>query len=78
MNEKEIAKQYQKGFVQIMPMLESLVDKFKADKTSLDFQQMQLVLEYLITDRECDENYIEELEKEIETLRGITEDDLPF
>lgn len=70
MDLKEIEKQYKENKVQVLPILEGLVKQFKQDKTSLDIQQLQLVTEYLIWDREDDENYIDELEKEIERLKG--------
>ena len=70
MDLKEIAKQYKENKVQVLPILEGFVEQFKQDKTSLDVQQLRLVTEYLIWDREDDENYIDELEKEIERLKG--------
>lgn len=66
MDLKEIAKQYKENKVQVLSILEGLVKQFKQEKTSLDIQQLQLVTEYLIWDRENDEDYIDELEKEIE------------
>lgn len=63
---EEISKQYEKGLVDLMSIVEPLIDKFKADKNSIDIQQLQLVTEYLITDRELDENYIDELEVKLD------------
>jgi hypothetical protein len=63
---EEISKQYEKGFVDLISIVEPLIDKFKADKNSIDIQQLQLVTEYLITDRELDENHIDELEMELD------------
>ena len=71
MNEKEIAKQYEENRVKVLPLLEELVEQFKKDKSSLDIQQLQLITEYLIWDREFDEDYIDELEKEIEQLKWL-------
>lgn len=55
----EIKEQYNNGYIQLAPMMENLIDKFKNDKNSLDIQQLQLVTAYLIADRDFDENYIE-------------------
>lgn len=63
---EEISKQYEKGFVDLISIVEPLIDKFKVDKNSIDIQQLQLVTEYLITDRELDENHIDELEMELD------------
>lgn len=71
MNEKEIAKQYEENRVKVLPLLEELVEQFKKDKSSLDIQQLQLITEYLICDREFDEIYIDVLEKEIEQLKRL-------
>ena len=71
MNEKEIAKQYEENRVKVLPLLEELVEQFKKDKSSLDIQQLRLITEYLIWDREFDEDYIDELEKEIEHLKRL-------
>ena len=71
MNEKEIAKQHEENRVKVLPLLEELVEQFKKDKFSLDIQQLQLITEYLIWDREFDEDYIDELEKEIEQLKRL-------
>ena len=71
---EDIKRQYQEGRVNITPMLENLVDKFKNDKSSLDVQQLQLVTEYLITDREIDENYIEELESALDN--SVSKDEI--
>lgn len=71
MNAKEIAKQYEENRLKVLPLLEELVEQFKKDKSSLDIQQLQLTTEYLIWDREFDENYIDELEKEIEQLKRL-------
>lgn len=71
MNEKEIAKQYEENRVKVLPLLEELVEQFKKDKSSLDIQQLQLITGYLIWDREFDEDYIDELEKEIEQLKRL-------
>ena len=71
MNEKEIAKQYEENRVKVLPLLEELVEQFKKDKFSLNIQQLQLITEYLIWDREFDEDYIDELEKEIEHLKRL-------
>ena len=71
MNEKEIAKQYKKNRLKVLPLLEELVEQFKKDKSSLDIQQLRLITEYLIRDREFDEDYIDELEKEIEQLKRL-------
>lgn len=71
MNVKEIAKQYEENRVKVLPLLEELVEQFKKDKSSLDIQQLQLITEYLIWDREFDEDYIDELEKEIEQLKRL-------
>lgn len=48
MDLKEISKQFEKGNVDITFILEGLIDQFKKDKTSLDVQQLQLLVEYLI------------------------------
>lgn len=66
MNEEEIADMYNKGIVHISTLVEALIDNFKKDKTSVDIQQCQLIIDYLLTEREFDENYIEELEKQLE------------
>lgn len=71
MNAKEIAKQYEENRLKVLPLLEELLEQFKKDKSSLDIQQLQLITEYLIWDREFDENYIDELEKEIERLKRL-------
>lgn len=71
MNEKEIAKQYEENRVKVLPLLEELVEQFKKDKSLLDIQQLRLITEYLIWDREFDEDYIDELEKEIEQLKRL-------
>ena len=71
MNEKEIAKQYEENRVKVLPLLEELVEQFKKAKSSLDIQQLQLITEYLICDREFDEIYIDVLEKEIEQLKRL-------
>lgn len=71
MNEKEIAKQYEENRVKVLPLLEELVEQFKKDKSSLDIQQLRLITEYLIWDREFDEDYIDGLEKEIEQLKRL-------
>lgn len=63
---EEISKQYEKGLVDLMSIVEPLIDKFKADKNSIDIQQLQLVAEYLLTERKIDENYIDELEVELD------------
>lgn len=71
MNEKEIAKQYEKNRLKALPLLEELVEQFNKDKSLLDIQQLRLITEYLIWDREFDEDYIDELEKEIEQLKRL-------
>lgn len=71
MNAKEIAKQYEENRLKVLPLLEELAEQFKKDKSSLDIQQLQLITEYLIWDREFDEDYIDELEKEIEQLKRL-------
>lgn len=71
MDAKEIAKQYEENRVKALPLLEELVEQFKKDKSSLDIQQLRLITEYLIWDREFDEDYIDELEKEIEHLKRL-------
>lgn len=65
----EIKEQYNNGFVELSPMIESLIVKFQNDKTSINMQQLQLVTTYLIAEREFDEDYIDELEQEIERLK---------
>lgn len=68
MNAKEIAKQYKKNRLKVLPLLEELVEQFKKDKSSLDIQQLRLITKYLIWDREFDEDYIDELEKDISEM----------
>ena len=66
MNNEEIEKMYEKGIVSLSKILEPLIEKFIQDKNSVDIQQCQLIIHYLIEERKFDENYVDELEKEIE------------
>lgn len=69
MNKEEIAKQYKIKMVSVEPMLEDMVRQFRNDKHSLDIQQLRLITEYLIEDREFDADYIDETEQELEQLK---------
>ena len=64
MSEEEIKKQYANGSVNADEVIKSLIDKFKTDKTSIDMQQLQLIVEYLIYK-------VDELQKENQKLRDV-------
>lgn len=51
MDLKEIKKQFEKGNVDLTIIFNGLIEEFKKDKTSLDIQQLQLLCEFLIEER---------------------------
>lgn len=61
--ERKISKN---GYAGVASLIENLIDEYKHDKYSLDILQLRLITDYLIMDREFDEDYIDELEKELE------------
>ena len=63
---RKIEEMYEKGLVEISSIIEPLIENFKIDRCSIDIQQCQLVIDYLIRDRDFDENYIQQLEEELE------------
>lgn len=63
---RKIEEMYKKGLVEISSIIEPLIENFKIDRCSIDIQQCQLVIDYLIRDRDFDENYIQQLEEELE------------
>jgi len=63
---RKIEEMYEKGLVEISSIIEPLIENFKIDRCSIDIQQSQLVIDYLIRDRDFDENYIQQLEEELE------------
>ena len=63
---RKIEEMYGKGLVEISSIIEPLIENFKIDRCSIDIQQCQLVIDYLIRDRDFDENYIQQLEEELE------------
>lgn len=63
---RKIEEMYEKGLVEISSIIEPLIENFKIDRCSIDIQQCQLVIDYLIRDRDFDENYIQQLETELE------------
>ena len=66
MNKEEIIKQYADGIVNVDEVIEYLIDKFKIDKFSVDIQQARLIIDYLLANRESDEDYIDEEKEYIE------------
>ena len=66
MSEEEIIKMYDKGIVEIAPIMEKLIENFKQDKNIIDIQQCQLIIHYLLAERKFDEKYIDELEKKLD------------
>ncbi len=61
--ERKISKN---GYAGVAPLIENLIDEYKHDKYSLDILQIRLITDYLIMNRKFDEDYIDELEKELE------------
>ena len=59
---KAIAEQYKNGIVYVSSIIEPLIEQFKVDKGSIDIQQLQLVCDYLIKDRDYLETYIDDLD----------------
>ena len=66
MSEEEITKMYDKGIAEIAPIMEKLIENFKQDRNIIDIQQCQLIIHYLLVEREFDEKYIDELEKKLD------------
>ena len=67
--EKEaIEEQYKKGLVNLSNVIEPLINQFKTDY-SLDIQQCRLIINYLLMERDFNETYYDELDKEIEELK---------
>ena len=73
MNEKQkqaIAKMYEKGLVNVQEIAEPMLERYH----ELDIQQCRFVIEYLLADRDFTEDYINDLEKEIDRLKDLKED----
>ena len=51
MDLEEIKKQFEKGNVDLTIIFNGLIEEFEKDKTSLDIQQLQLLCEFLIEER---------------------------
>lgn len=62
--EKAIEKMYEEGLVNVSKIAEPLINKYK----ELDYQQCQFVIEYLLADRQCNEEYVDKLEADIDSL----------
>ena len=62
--EKAIEKMYEEGLVNVSKIAEPLINKYK----ELDYQQCQFVIEYLLADRQFDEEYVDKLEADIDSL----------
>lgn len=65
---KAIEEQYKKGLVNLSNVIEPLINQFKTDY-SLDIQQCRLIINYLLMERDFNEDYYDELDKEIEELK---------
>ena len=72
--QKAIAEQYKNGIVYVSSIIEPLIEQFKVDKGSIDIQQLQLVCDYLIKDRDYLETYIDDLDTEINKLKEELEE----
>lgn len=70
MSEEEIIEMYNKSYIEIAPIIENLIDKFKQDRNIIDIQQCQLIIHYLLNEREFNQNYIDELEQKLEQEKG--------
>ena len=73
MNEKQkqaIEKMYKKGLVNVQEIAEPMLERYD----ELDIQQCRFVIEYLLADRDFTEDYINDLEKEIDRLKDLKED----
>lgn len=70
---KAIVDQYKKGLVNLENIIEPLIRQFKNDY-SLDIQQLRLVTNYLLLEREFNEEYYSELDKELEKLQKEIEE----
>lgn len=67
---KAIEEQYKEGLVNLSNVIEPLINQFKTDY-SLDIQQCRLIINYLLMERDFNEDYYDELDKEIEELKQI-------
>lgn len=65
---KSIEEQYKKGLVNLSNVIEPLINQFKTNY-SLDIQQCRLIINYLLMERDFNEDYYYELDKEIEELK---------
>lgn len=65
---KAIEEQYKEGLVNLSNVIEPLINQFKVDY-SLDIQQCRLIINYLLMERDFNEDYYDELDKEIEELK---------
>ena len=65
---KAIEEQYKEGLVNLSNVIEPLINQFKVDY-SLDIQQCRLIINYLLMERDFNETYYDELDKEIEELK---------
>lgn len=70
---KAIEEQYKEGLVNLSNVIEPLINQFKVDY-SLDIQQCRLIINYLLMERDFNEDYYDELDKEIETLKNNNKD----
>lgn len=63
-----IEEQYKEGLVNLSNVIEPLINQFKTDY-SLDIQQCRLIINYLLMERDFNEDYYDELDKEIEEYK---------
>ena len=59
-------KESNNGISKITLIAENLINQFKENKFSINIEQCRLIIDYLLIDRELDEDYVELLEKELE------------
>lgn len=67
--QKAIEKMYEQGLVNVSKIAEPLINKYK----ELDCQQCQFVIEYLLADRQYNEEYVDSLEADIEIKDKVIE-----
>ena len=60
---KAIEEQYKKGLVNLSNVIEPLINQFKTDY-SLDIQQCRLIINYLLMERDFNEDYYDEYDDE--------------